>query len=195
MTSKGHRCALAALVLLALATGQDGGLAGGRSSTPDTLIDRTRNVIEARYRDVGAALRAGYQPVATDALVVHYVNDRYVADGHILDPDRPEALMYSNGRRPELLGAMFMMDRPGQPGPPIDGRRVWHHHTLCIGASGGNIAATGSCPRGDVRRDSPEMAHVWLAGLAADPLAADMQLPAMVCQLRPGSDGPSAQAS
>lgn len=81
------------------------------SGSSSTLTGAQRQVIvEAtkQFRDVDAAIAAGYQP--TDACVelpdgsagmgMHYVHPGYIADGRI-DPTMPEILVYheaSNGR-------------------------------------------------------------------------------------------------
>ena len=55
------------------------------------------------------------------------------ADRHVLDPARPESLIYATepGRRPRLIGAMFSVAR-GVLGPtPAGPIARWHAHLVC----------------------------------------------------------------
>lgn len=101
------------------------------------LAADTRAAI-AKYQDLTVALAAGYKPdgAALD-FAVHYANKRYEDDDRILDPNRPETLVYSDRRLgpPVLLGVMYALpdferDAP-QPGGSLT---VWHLHTkICFG--------------------------------------------------------------
>lgn len=82
---------------------------------------------------------------------------------------------------------MFITDAPSSASGRAAASVVpWHRHTLCVGPAGGTVATGHPCPVGDASYPSPDMVHVWLSGVAADPLAADMT-PAMVCS-RPVTD-------
>lgn len=99
------------------------------------------------YVDPSAAKAAGYRPSSPSwRPITHYLNPAYQRDGEILDPNRPEALVYANtSKGPILLGAMYVMPEPGDPGPRIGGCLTqWHAHSL----------------RG---WETPEMMHVWSA--------------------------------
>ena len=113
------------------------------------LVDETRAGI-ARFADTNAATLAGYQPdnVQTTAYwnYVHYVNWNEVNSDTVLDPSRPESLLYgqtdNNGW--VLIGAMYVMPRAGMPGPAVGGCLTnWHADPAWNG------------------KDSPEMLHVW----------------------------------
>src|SRR5262249_47269436 len=85
----------------------------------------------ARFADLDAALAAGYQlPAVSEGMAVHLENKAYKNDGRVLDPQRPETLVYAiSGGRATLLGALFVMERGGQPGPAVGGPIThWHAH-------------------------------------------------------------------
>ncbi len=114
----------------------------------DELAARTKAGV-AEYADLSVAEAAGYQPSSPSwRPITHYLNPAYQQDGEILDPDRPEALVYANASEgPILLGAMYVMPKPGNPGPRIGGCITqWHAHSL-------------------YGWETPEMMHVWTVDL------------------------------
>ena len=123
----------------------------------------------ARFADPQVARRAGYRVGRIEAEDVHVDNPEYGKDGRILDPTRPETLVYAAGPRgPVLLGAMFAMPGLGRPGPRVAGRLVsWHgHEQVCFGllppALAGLTDPFGICPAGSVTVPiTNEMVHVW----------------------------------
>ena len=78
--------------------------------------------------DFEQATRDGYYLMFGDE--VHYVNESFVTDDGVLDPDRPESLLYYEtvyGKR--LAAAMFLARARDEHGPQIAGPlAVWHHH-------------------------------------------------------------------
>ena len=141
------------------------------------LVAQTRANI-AKYQDLNVALAAGYRAsTAPNAPTVHYVNPAYLRDGLILDPARPEYLVYANtASGPLLLGAMYMMPKVGQPGPDIGGSLTrWHvHENLCFAIGRWSIAGLltpfGTCPAGTLNGPTPAMMHVWTAPNPNGPL-------------------------
>jgi len=112
----------------------------------------------APYADVDAAVAAGYRVVpATANTVAHYVDPAAIRDGRVLDPSRPEGLVYyaAGEGDPVLLGAFFIAP-PGEPVPDdAGGIAVWHSHDpACTG-----FFAAPDQPCTDTRR----MLHVWTA--------------------------------
>jgi hypothetical protein len=86
-----------------------------------------------RYEDLSVAKSAGYQPISSSwQPIAHYLNPAYQRDAMILDPSRPEALVYANtSKGAVLLGAMYVMSNPGVAGPQISGCLTqWHAHSL-----------------------------------------------------------------
>jgi hypothetical protein len=157
----------------------------------DQLIQSTRDDI-ARYADLKVALADGYRPsTPPQAPTVHYANAAYLRDGHVLDPARPEELVYANTPSgPLLLGAMFMMPKANEPGPAVGGALTeWHVHTnLCFAlpsvAIGGFLSPFGTCPPGMVNAPTPAMLHVWTVPNPAGPFG-DLP-PAYVARLTGG---------
>lgn len=115
----------------------------------------------AAYADLDDAVAAGYQlprnRVHPRSPLLHY-SDRTVAEeGHVLDPERPNGLVYATGGdgEPVLLGAFFVA-RPGVDAPtPAGDLVVWHSHSPDCPA----FSATEDEPCTDTRR----MLHVWTA--------------------------------
>ena len=132
------------------------------------LIEDTR-AGTARLRDIRVAFDEGYRrnPTADPAApMAHYANPAYAQDDVILDPTRPESLVFSDpdpSRAGDevLLGVVYKtppgVDGP-QPGGPLT---VWHTHA-------------GACrqdPRSEACAQAPEMLHVWLEDGLANPFA------------------------
>jgi hypothetical protein len=120
----------------------------------------------------------------------HYRNREYLLDDHILDPDRPEFLMYypkPDGTR-GLAGFMFIMRSFGERGPQFAGRlSVWHYHDWArpVCAEQDVIwldfaTREGRCLRGEPRHRSTEMLHTWLIDHPKGPFATSMILPPKV---------------
>ena len=110
----------------------------------------------------------------------HLVNQEFMNDDVILDPDRPESLVYSteNGQR-RLVAAMYMVQRglPLEQVPNIGGKLMqWHtHENLCYNAEGkvrGITNAAGECPAGLVKPVPTPMIHVWIESHRCGPFAA-----------------------
>lgn len=132
----------------------------------------------APFEDPAVALAAGYQVPAIVGTDVHAGNEAYEHDGRTLDPERPETLVYAQGPdgRPVLLGAMFLMEGMGSPGPTIGGPlTIWHgHEQVCVSLVPPAITAIlsplGGCPVGSfVVPRTPEMIHVWTVPGAPQP--------------------------
>ena len=110
----------------------------------------------------------------------HLINDAWIDDGVLLDPDRPESLVYDTtggGRR--LVAAMYMLERgtPLDEVPDLGGALVqWHtHEDLCFSPEGyvqGLTDAFGQCPPGQVKPVPTPMVHVWIEPHRCGPFAA-----------------------
>ncbi|HKW72439.1 MAG TPA: hypothetical protein VJQ08_06400, partial [Candidatus Dormibacteraeota bacterium] len=153
------------------------------------LLNETRAAV-AKYRDLPAALAAGYVPMELpNQEIVHYINRSYMVDADILDPQHVQSLIYYNGKHgTELIGAMYIMPRRGMDGPQIGGPlTVWHQHSnICFDNVTGEAVAfahsgffdnndkSGSCPRGSTSKTTPLMLHVWLIDNPDGPFATDM---------------------
>ena len=79
----------------------------------------------------------------------------------MLDPARPDGLVYhTGGEQPVLLGAFFVAPRARRP-PPAPDLVTWHTHDPACPA----FFVTGAEPCTGSRR----MLHVWTAGDVAPP--------------------------
>ena len=131
----------------------------------------------ARYADPAVAAADGYDVAGIAGLDFHASNAGYEHDGLVLDPSRPETLVYAKGPAgPVLLGAMFQMPRFGEPGPAVGGPlTVWHgHEQICISivppGLTGIVSPLGGCPVGSVALPrTVEMMHVWTVPGAPQP--------------------------
>jgi hypothetical protein len=131
----------------------------------------------AKYADVNVALADGYRPFGSaNATLVHYTNHRYEKDGRILDPTRPETLVYAgtpNG--PLLLGAMYSLPDLDRTPPDVGGPlTVWHvHANVCIGPLPpfliGLLTPFGTCPFGSFNIVTGAMIHVWTVPWSGGP--------------------------
>ena len=129
-----------------------------QQETADKLADETKASV-ARYADPSMAEADGYQPISPAwRPITHHLNRAYQQDGEILDPSRPEALLYANtSKGPVLLGAMYLMPEPGAPGPQIGGCLArWHAHSL-------------------LEWETPQMMHVWSLNVPGGPFSDELR--------------------
>ena len=134
------------------------------------LVADTRRAL-ARFADLPDALTTGYAPqLRKPQAVKHYFNAAYVTDGRVLDPARPEGLLYAfTTRGPVVVAAVYLMHRPGEAGRAVGGCLTrWHgHDNLCSsdparGMITGVRDRRGACPPGQVPWAAPPMLHTWV---------------------------------
>jgi hypothetical protein len=125
----------------------------------------------AKYADVRDALAEGYLQVTPDlpGIAAHFVRLDYRSDGHEMNPERPEVLLYSkrldgNWR---LVGVMFMQEGPISETPPsyFGPLDVWHRHdNLCFlsGARVKTVASAAECVGGAFQARGAYQMHVWV---------------------------------
>jgi hypothetical protein len=116
---------------------------------------------EQGYFDFGVPTPNGYW---------HYINPSFFNDGHLLDPEFPESLVYKqmpDGSR-KLEAAMFFLDFPTTMETipeELEWWPGWHQHPeLCTGPDGrfsGLTKPDGTCDRGEPGV-GPPMIHVWI---------------------------------
>jgi hypothetical protein len=150
----------------------------------DDLVARSRESAERHgWLSFEHAVRDGYELIFADHQ--HYVNREYLLDDHVLDPDRPEFVMYyETPRGPKLAGFMYMVDQPAARGPQIGGPlTVWHYHVwpqpVCLFEQRYPIGlpdASGKCATGATGEKSPEMMHVWFVEHPEGPFSTAMNL-------------------
>jgi hypothetical protein len=137
----------------------------------ERLLTRLR-AASLRWRDVRVAKKRGFDthlakrvPGDTTIGWLHAEHRRFSADRRLLDPTRPEALIYATqpGRAPVLVGAMFSIPRGVQGPTPAGPIARWHSHIVCVRGDARGLAprANGTCPRGTIKMQGSEMLHVW----------------------------------
>jgi len=144
------------------------------------LYDETAAAI-APYRDWHNAWAAGYRPGGPqDMPSTHWMNQGYVDAGYVMDPRRPQGLVYANAKRgPVLLGAMFQMKHIGQFGPDPGGPlTAWHQHqNICFtpfGVEFSLMTPTATCPLGAIDVSVAPMLHVWIVDNPGGKFAVDI---------------------
>lgn len=136
----------------------------------------------ARYRSLAAALADGYEGPPNPTVTEHYTKASYTRDGRVLDPTRPESLMYTpTARGPVLVGAMYFVNVPGEYGPEPGGCLTrWHvHDNFCFSPANWEIATVMSspgetCPAGQVPLVPPAALHVWFVDVPGGRFAAEV---------------------
>jgi len=169
--------------------------APGSEPTPEQA--RTaRELIEATERaarqngwyDFQQGLADGFKLMVEDRR--HYFNEEYIFDDRVLDPDRPEFLMYyGTPQGKKLAGVMYYTSQPEERGPQVGGPlTVWHYHVWarpnCLLERMLMIAKSedGRCERGIPTSRSPEMLHVWLLDHPEGPFSTTMWLDPLLVQ-------------
>jgi len=143
----------------------------------DALRTEVRAVVAARGWDrVEAGERDGFEQLTDAADPEHRFNRANLDDGVILDPERPESLVYDVDTG-DLLAVMFMVPS-GTHGPGvINGKAAWHVHAtgMCFGDDAMmplSLPTSASCPADQQYAPwSSEMLHIWFVG---DPFASKM---------------------
>lgn len=123
----------------------------------------------ARYRDPSVAAADGYQVAGMAGNDFHASNPGFQNDGVMLDPTRPENLVYGMGPDgPVLLGVMFETQGLRNDPPPTGGAALdWHRHEqVCFSLTRPGIAGLvdpfGNCPAGSLAAPTTNsMMHVW----------------------------------
>ncbi len=151
-----------------LPRGEDRSPTDAEIAAAERLAEETVAAV-AKFEDVEVAAAAGYQVDDMSGSQFHAENPVFKSDGVILDPQRPETLVYEptpNG--PVLLGALYEMEEVGVPGPAFGGPlTVWHAHDhLCVSLLPPGLAGfespLGGCGVGAVSLPiTNEMIHVW----------------------------------
>ncbi|HEY8634459.1 MAG TPA: hypothetical protein VIO34_05810 [Candidatus Dormibacteraeota bacterium] len=164
-------------------------------ATPDQakaaaqLYAETKAAI-APFQDWHVAWAAGYRPGGpANQPSSHWMNDAYVKAGYVMDPRRPQGLVYANtAHGPVLIGAMFQMQHINQFGPDAGGPlTAWHQHeNICFTPLGFEFSLMGpfaTCPLGSIDLSAPPMLHVWIVDNPGGPFAVDID-PSAVAAVR-----------
>ena len=156
------------------------GVTAEQQARAENLIANTLSHLP-QYADTAVAEAAGYKSIQDGVTgYEHYINSEYRDDGKVLDPDRPESLVYQiRGGEKQLVAAMYMAE-PGttlDTTPDIGGALTqWHiHDNLCFTPAGqvaGITDAEGNCAPSLVKFDPVPMIHVWMVPHPCGPFAA-----------------------
>lgn len=156
------------------------GVTAEQQARAENLIANTLSHLPA-YAEPSAAEADGYRSINDGGTgYEHYINSEYRTDGRVLDPDRPESLVYQvrDGAK-QLVAAMYMAE-PGttlDTTPDIGGPLTqWHiHDNLCFATSGqvaGLTDASGGCAPPLVKPEPVPMIHVWIVPHPCGPFSA-----------------------
>lgn len=149
----------------------------------DKLIVETIKDLK-RFQTPAEAYAAGYRSIG-DGITgdEHYVNWSYANDGHILDPMRPESVVYEvvNGKQ-QAVAAMYALPFGSTFAdvPDVGGALTqWHvHANLCLTTNpeqrvvAGLTSIGGACPPGTSKAGNTPMLHVWTVPNPCGPFAA-----------------------
>jgi hypothetical protein len=134
-----------------------------------------------KYSDYRVAERDGFVSIG-DGFTgdEHFVKQSYFNDGHILDPDYPESLVYKNHNGTRTLAAAMYMMAPGTKFsqiPDVGGSLTqWHiHDNLCFTTDAKVASLTkpdGTCDPPLVKVVDSPMIHVWIQKHPCGPFAA-----------------------
>jgi hypothetical protein len=136
-----------------------------------------------RYQTPAEAYAAGYRSIG-DRITgdEHYTNWSYINDGHILDPMRPESVVYEvrDGKQ-TAVAAMYQLPFGSTFAnvPDVGGALTqWHvHRNLCLTNNPqqklvvGITSLDGACPTGTSKAGNIPMLHVWTVPNACGPFA------------------------
>ncbi|CAN5843021.1 hypothetical protein BH24ACT3_BH24ACT3_19050 [soil metagenome] len=134
-----------------------------------------------QWTDPDVAEAAGFRSIGDGATgVEHFVNQDFMDDDTMLDPDKPESLVYDTSDGGRRLAAAMFMTKPGtalDEVPEVGGALMqWHvHDNLCFNAQGrvaGITNGDGECPPGLVKPEETPMIHVWIESHPCGPFAA-----------------------
>ena len=119
--------------------------------------------------DIEKARAQGFQDDRINR--THFPNLQYMFDDVILDPERPEWLIYSDlpGGGKVLMGFMFFTREPNEVGPtPAGPLAQWHYHQYAYPRCAvkglwtvSDADENGGCAEGIPVMRTPEMFHVW----------------------------------
>ena len=160
-----------------------------RQMAKELLNDSYEAAVENGWFDYSNGLIDGFKPMFSSPN--HYIHEEYMLDDEILNPNKPEFLMYYDtlsGKK--LVGYMYFVRTPDEVGPQIGGSlTVWHYHVwdkpFCMFEGMyvvGKPDAEGVCAKGNPELKSPEMMHVWFVDHPDGPFASRMDLPLEVLE-------------
>lgn len=149
-------------------TGHDDTLPEQKQWTDEFYRRSLAAAVRNGWFDIDRALAQGFQKDRINR--THYPNQEYMFDDVILDPERPEWLIYSDSPSGKvLMGFMFFTRELYEVGPTPGGTLAqWHVHPYRAPRCAieglwtvGDPDANGKCAEGIPVMQTPEMFHVW----------------------------------
>jgi hypothetical protein len=145
-----------------------------------SLIAKTK-AATVQYATVDAAKAAGFISIGDGFTgVEHWINPANMDDSTILDPERPESIVYrvNPDRTKELITVMYILPRGWtmEDVPDIAGNlTVWHDHdNLCFDPQTSRLSGVfvdGKCRPAGVHVPTAPMLHVWVTPNPCGPFA------------------------
>jgi hypothetical protein len=158
-----------------------------QQAAADKLLADTKALLP-QWADSAVAEAAGFRTIG-DGITgnEHLINWNWINDDVVLDPNRPESLVYRPTPNGRVLEAAMYMVRPGTADadlPDVGGTLTqWHiHNNLCLSpertTSGapqrfvvGVTSNNGPCSVGE-RLPNAQMLHVWIVPNECGPFSA-----------------------
>ena len=148
--------------------GTEVAVTAGQLAAADAFVAKVK-AATAQYSDIRAAMAAGYVQITQDlpGIAAHFEKPAYMNDGDIMDPEKPEFLLYTKRMTGhwQFIGVMFysetVTDTPPSFFGPLD---AWHLHTdLCFtaGAQVATVTDASQCRGVFVAKTAWQM-HVWV---------------------------------
>ena len=158
-------------------------LTDGQRTRATELLVSTRVALRAQFPDRQHVEAAGYTWIGDGRRVggyLHFVNQSYLTDGHELDPEHIESIVFqrqADGSE-QVVTAMYILTRGTTlaEAPDVAGSLTpWHdHQNLCwdeTGAKLAGIVVNGQCRPGGTFRATAPMMHVWLTDPPCGPFS------------------------
>ena len=161
------------------------GVTPEQQARAEALVTATLVQLPQHYATTDAAYAAGYRSIG-DGFTgwEHYINWSMTNDGHELDANYPESLVYPvlpTGEK-RLAAAMYLLEPPRtlDQVPDVGGpmTQFHEHNDLCWYPQGDawRVILVGApptpCPSGAVRKEVVPMIHVWVIPNECGPFAA-----------------------
>ena len=134
-----------------------------------------------QYADVKVAEANGYRSIGDGFTgVEHFVNRDYMSDTDVLDPDKPESLVYrvNPDKTREFITVMYILPNGSTMDdvPDIAGNlTLWHDHdNLCFDPATSRLSGifvSGACKPAGVHVQTAPMLHVWVSPNPCGPFA------------------------
>src|SRR4029453_3154629 len=159
------------------------GVTAAQQAEAEDLVTRTIEDLP-QFADPATLPAQGWYPIG-DAVTgfEHYINWSLIDDDDILDPNKPESIVYQvgPGGQPTLVAAMFITPRnvTVEDPPDFGGALVqWHaHNNLCYGGIPNQLRIMAGvpspqpCPGNTFRDHLSPMIHVWIVPNECGPFA------------------------